>query len=224
MKLSEIVPWGRNLNEYTRMFALTPADLRRAILDCGGGPASFNSELTDAGGRVVSCDPLYAFSESEIRQRIQETAPKILSGLSGSLDHFVWSDIRTPEDLARRRFAAMDRFLQDYGRGRAERRYLAEALPVLPFAAKQFGLALCSHLLFTYSDHLSLEFHASAIREMCRVAEDVRIFPLLKLNGGPSPHLPPVLDKLHAAGLAACVVPVAYEFQKGGNQMLRIAC
>ncbi|HKH12276.1 MAG TPA: hypothetical protein VKA73_14135 [Rubrobacter sp.] len=53
-----MVPWGRSLDEYARMFALTPEDLRGRILDCAAGPASFNAEATAAGHRISSCDPL----------------------------------------------------------------------------------------------------------------------------------------------------------------------
>jgi len=71
--LSKVVPWGRSLDEYARMFALSPADLESRILDCGAGPSSFNAEATLRGGRVISCDPIYEFSAAQIRQRVEET-------------------------------------------------------------------------------------------------------------------------------------------------------
>ncbi len=46
LKLENVVPWGRSLAEYICMFDLCPSDLQGYILDCGGGPASFNAELT----------------------------------------------------------------------------------------------------------------------------------------------------------------------------------
>ncbi len=36
LPLAEIVPWGRNRDEYERMFALTADDQQRRILDAGG--------------------------------------------------------------------------------------------------------------------------------------------------------------------------------------------
>ena len=72
-QLDTIVPWGRNFDEYRRMFGLTPADLRLRLLGCGDGPASFNAELTASGGQIVSCDPLYRFSALQILDRIDET-------------------------------------------------------------------------------------------------------------------------------------------------------
>ena len=77
----------------------------------------------------------------------------------------------------------MEVFLRDFERGKTEGRYLPQELPKLPFADGEFDLALCSHLLFTYSGQLSADFHAQAVMEMCRVAKEVRIFPLARPRG-----------------------------------------
>ena len=69
MRLENVVPFGRSLDEYSKMFNLTDGDLRRNILGVGDGPASFNAELTAKGGRVVSVDPLYSFGADEIKAR-----------------------------------------------------------------------------------------------------------------------------------------------------------
>ena len=66
LKLENVIPWGRSLEEYVRMFNLTPEDLKLAILDCAGGPASFNAEMTGQGYNVISCDPVYHFTADEI--------------------------------------------------------------------------------------------------------------------------------------------------------------
>ena len=67
--LDKVVPWGRSFDEYRRMFVLTEDDLRRGVLGCADGPAGFNAEATRRGMRVTSCDPLYAFSAEQIRDR-----------------------------------------------------------------------------------------------------------------------------------------------------------
>src|SRR6185436_18723959 len=107
-------------------------------------------------------------------------------------------------------------FLADFDVGSAAARYLPDALPALSFADGQFDLALCSHLLFLYSEQLGLEFHAAAIRELCRVAREVRIFPLLALDCRPSPHITPVQEQLRTAGFTVAIQRVPYEFQSGG--------
>ena len=132
----------------------------------------------------------------------------------------MWSEFPTPEALGVARLAAMNRFLADYDRGRREGRYVAAALPRLPFRTGHFDLCLCSHLLFLYSDHLDLAFHIESMLDMLRVARRVRVFPLLDLNGTPSRHLEPVMAALRQRGTDPQIVRVEYEFQRGGNQML----
>jgi hypothetical protein len=49
-----------------------------------------------------------------------------------------------------------------------------------------------------------------------------RIFPLLALGGSRSRFLPGVTSTLQAAGHEVSVEAVPYEFQRGGNEMMRI--
>ena len=118
--------------------------------------------------------------------------------------------------------AAMRTFLDDYDAGRTEGRYVEGALPALPFADAALDLALCSHVLFLYTAQLDEPFHRSAVRELCRVAREVRVFPLLALGGQRSPHVDFVATEARAAGHEVLVEPVPYEFQRGGNRMMRI--
>lgn len=222
LKLESVVPWGRSLAEYIDMFSLSHADLQRQILDCAGGPASFNAEMTNRGYSVISCDPVYQFSVSEIEQRIQATYAPIVEGVRANCDRYVWQTIQSPDQLGEIRLRAMRRFLADFQAGFQSGRYVVDQLPTLSFRPGQFDLALCGHLLFTYSNQLSADFHLSAIQELCRVANEVRIFPILDISGEASPILPIVLEKLPQQGYQLEIKPVPYEFQRGGNQLLRI--
>jgi len=221
-ELENVVPWGRSLQEYVAMFALTPSDLQKKLLGCADGPASFNYELQRDGGKICSIDPLYQFSGAQIAQRIEDTYAKVMQQLEQNQADYVWRKIPSVQILGEMRLAAMLLFLQDYSLGKTEGRYITGELPHLPFATQQFELALCSHFLFLYSTQLSSEFHQQAILEMLRVAEEVRIFPLLDLAGQPSPHVDPVITLLQQHYRAE-IVTVTYEFQRGGNQMLRIS-
>jgi len=220
--LDKVVPWGRAFDEYRRMFALSDDDLGRRILGCGDGPASFNAEATRRGSAVVSCDPLYRCDAGRIRARIDATADEVLRQTRDNAGEFVWNAIPSMEELGRLRHAAMDTFLDDYPAGRAEGRYLDAELPRLPFEDHAFELALCSHLLFLYSAQLDEAFHLAAAREMCRVAGEVRIFPLLALGATPSPWVGPVADELRARGFTVSIERVSYEFQRGADRMMRI--
>ena len=221
--LSSVVPWGRSFDEYRRMFALTEADLARRILGCGDGPASFNADATRRGGRVVSADPLYQFDAAQIRQRIDETSAEVLEQARQNAHEFVWdAAIPDVDALKRVRMSAMTAFLDDYEQGRRDGRYVVAGLPVLPFADGAFDLALCSHFLFLYSRQHDTEFHIQSIRELCRVAREVRVFPLLTLGGEPSPHVAAVTAALADVGVTMPIERVPYEFQRGGNEMLRV--
>lgn len=222
MTLDQVIPWGRSLDEYQHMFDLSPQMLQGKILGCGDGPASFNAELTAQGGQVVSVDPIYAFSSQAIEQRVQATAATVVEQVQQSLHDYVWTRFRDPVELGRHRLATMRRFLADYESGQAEGRYLTQALPTLDFADGAFDLALSSHFLLLYSEQLSYDFHLAAILEMCRVASEVRIFPVLDLKCRFSSHIAPLQKQLTSQGYHVTIDAVPYEFQRGGNQMLRI--
>lgn len=221
--LDKIVPWGRSYQEYIDMFSLMDKDLLHSpILGCGDGPASFNASLTKLGGKVISIDPIYQFSTAQIKHRIDETYMTILAQLEQNQSDFIWDKISSIAELGRIRMTAMELFLEDYKTEENTHRYIAGELPSLPFENKTFDLALSSHFLFLYSEHLSAEFHLLALQEMFRVANEVRVFPIVMLNGLPSPHLDSVMTELKNQQISVEIQRVNYEFQRGANQMLVI--
>jgi hypothetical protein len=222
MKLDEVVPWGRTFAEYQLMFNLSAADLNTQILGCGDGPASFNTEMTQKGHSVISVDPVYQFSAEQIRQRVRDSYEPIISQVKQNADRYVWQYFQDADELGQSRLAAMESFLLDYEVGKEAGRYRCQSLPNLNLANHQFELCLCSHLLFLYSEQLSEEFHRAAIQELLRVAQEVRIFPLLKLDCTPSPYVEILAQELSQQGFMVQILPVGYEFQKGGDKMLQI--
>jgi hypothetical protein len=220
--LKTIVPWGRSYEEYVAMFGLTDAELKLDILGCGDGPAGFNAELTRRGGHVVSADPLYVFNAAQIKNRILETYDTIMEQMHRNQANYIWDTISSVEDLGRARMSAMETFLSDYEAGKNEGRYIAAELPSLPFESGKFDIALSSHFLFLYSNHFSAEFHLQSLKEMLRVARQVRVFPLLTLTGERSPHVNFLTVLLEKQGFRTEIRRVPYEFQRGGNEMLLI--
>lgn len=182
--LDQIVPWGRSYDEYCSMFSLSVDDLASHILGCADGPASFNAELTNRGGRIRSVDPLYAFERDEIQQRIDVCFDEVVTQTENNKNQFSWDTIQSVEELARIRRSAMEKFLAHYQLGSPG--YVSASLPNLPFDDGEFDLALCSHFLFLYSDLIDTEFHVASILELCRVASEVRVFPLLDLTANRS--------------------------------------
>jgi SAM-dependent methyltransferase len=217
--IPKIVPWGRSMDEYVRMFALADSDRASSILGCGDGPASFNAEWRAVGGRVVSVDPVYQYSADAIASRIDEARDLIVANTLTNMDAYVWDEMESVDRLVDIRTNAMSRFLEDHRTG--GKPYVAAQLPDLPFADKQFDLALCSHFLFTYTALISTDQHIGFLKEALRVAQEVRVFPILDMDGGPSPHVDPVRTALTDLGFTVGIERVPYEYQKGGNQMLR---
>jgi hypothetical protein len=216
--LENAVPWGRNYREYVAMFSLSEADLTKRILGCSDGPASFNCEGNQKGYTITSVDPLYQYSSGDIQKRIDETFGQVIEQTRLNQNEFVWKSIQSVEELGQTRMEAMKRFIDDYETHKE--RYVAAQLPNLPFHTADFDLALCSHFLFLYSEQFSAEFHTESIKELCRIASEVRIFPLLELGSVRSRHVDHVCAYLIENGYEFEIQKVNYEFQTGGNEML----
>jgi len=222
MKLEKVVPFGRSLDEYIKMFNLSNSDLNKRILGVADGPASFNAEATRIGASVTSIDPVYQFSAEEIRKRFNEVVDHIIDQVKATPNDWVWSYHKSPEDLRQHRVQALNTFLSDYEKGKQEGRYQLGDLPKLDVCDREYELVLCSHFLFLYSEHYDYQFHFDSINEMLRVGQEVRIFPLLTLMLQHSPHLDRISQDFTEMGHTVTRVHVQYEFQKGGNEMLII--
>ena len=218
----DIVPWGRSFDEYLDMFDLSEEDLARDIVGVGDGPASFNFWMHQRGTPIISVDPIYQFSEAELRQRIQETYDDVIAQARQNQDKFVWTHISSVDELAEIRMQAMEEFCRDFEIGKQQGRYINASLPHLPFSDGRFDLVLSAHFLFFYSANRDLAFHLDAVRELLRIGTEVRIFPIVDVNSNSSALLSPVIDALEKDGIACSVERVPYHFQKTGNEMLRL--
>ncbi len=222
MKLNEVVPFGRSLDEYRHMFHLSDADLKNRILGVADGPASFNAELTDLKGSVVSLDPIYELTPQSIQQRFDQVLPEIIKQVEATPNDWVWKYHSSPDQLRQRRVEVTKRFVQDFSGAINTDRYVTGSLPSLPFADDEFDLALCSHFLFLYGEHFSLDFHVASILEMLRVAPEARIFPMIQLDLKQPVFLAELLQYFERENYRVTIEKVGYELQRGGNEMLRI--
>lgn len=96
----------------------------------------------------------------------------------------------------------------------------AAQLPHLPYAAHQFDLALCTDFIFHHG--LSSDDIASTVKELCRIASEVRLFPLLDNQGKMSDELGPLMLMLQKKNYGVEVREVLHQTSKGHNAMLRI--
>lgn len=220
-ELNSVVPWGRTLEEYEKIFMLTKDDLDKKIISFGDGPASFNAEMNELGKEVTSIDPIYQFTVDQLNKRIDETSLQVINQTRKNKGNFVWDTIKSVNDLQEIRMKAMRNFLLDFEKGLIDKRYIAHSLPdKTSFANDEFELGLSSHFLLLYST-LGFKFHRAAIREMMRICSEVRIFPILTLDAKVPEFLTELLEVL-SQDYQTEIKKVPYEFQKGGNEMLVI--
>jgi hypothetical protein len=220
-ELKNVVPWGRNLEEYTKIFKLTPTDVNNKIISFGDGPASFNFEMTQLNKIVVSLDPIYQFTKEELKERIEETKETVMYQMRLNQDNFIWENIKNVDELEKIRMKAMHYFVGDFELGRQEQRYIYHELPNrTKYKTLEFDLGLSSHFLILYSQ-LGLDFHIQSITEMLRICKEVRIFPILNLNAIKSEVLEGIITYF-CTNFDVIIELSDYEFQKNGNEMLVI--
>ena len=205
------------------MFALEVQDVtRRSVLDCPGGPSSFAAIASAWGGSVTAVDPFYTRSVSALDAECAAAVDRTVAQLTENPGLFVWDLYGDVETRGRYLRAAYERFLADYARHPG--RYVAAALPDLPFASDSFALVLSANFLFLYDDRLDRDSHVAALRELARVArEEVRVFTLASLDRERSAYVDPVVDRLRADGLTVEFRDVPYEFQPGATEMLVVS-
>lgn len=220
-ELNSVVPWGRNMAEYRLMFGLDDNDMSKRIAGFGDGPASFNCEASGQGYSVTSFDPIYQFSKSALQQRIEEVRVTVMEQMRQNADNYVWKNIRDPEELENIRMSAMRLFLDDYEKGREEKRYLCHELPNrIPFGDDAFDIGLSSHFLLMYT-MLGYDFHIQSVTEMLRVCKEIRIFPVVDLDARKTDLIERVIAYF-SRRYSVELRKTEYEFQKGENEMLII--
>lgn len=92
--------------------------------------------------------------------------------------------------------------------------------PVLPYKTSEFDLALCSDTIFQHG--LSVSAMYTAIKELCRIATEIRIFPLLDSVGKISDELGPLMLYLQKNNFGVEVRAVSCKAEHGDNALLRI--
>ena len=219
--LENVVPWGRNFNEYKLMFQLNESDVSKNIAGFGDGPSCFNYEATQQGYSVTSFDPIYQFSKDELKKRIDDVRITVMQQMRENINNYVWTNIKNLEELENIRMSAMRLFLSDFEKGKQDGRYIYHELPNrLIYADDSFDIGLSSHFLLMYTV-LGYEFHIQSMTEMLRVCKEIRIFPIVDLDANKTDLTSKVInyfDKRYDVEIRK----TQYEFQKGDNNMLII--
>ena len=210
---------GRTLTEYQRMFDLDPARWAgHRILDCPAGACSFAAEAHEHGIEAVGADRMYDRSPATLSEICADDIATAMDGLDGVEDLYVWKFYDDLSELESYREQAASRFLRDYAKN--GERYICANLPEAPFADREFDLVLSAHFLFLYDGRLSYEFHLETIRELVRITNQLRLFPLHGFDGEQSELVAKVVQSLRAEDYDTDIRRVPFEFQRGANKML----
>ncbi len=222
LELPAISFFGRTLAEYAQFFALDLAALRkRDVLDVAAGPSSFAAEACARGIDAVAIDPLYTTAPAELAARIEADYAHMFAQMRARPRLFRLKSFPSIDAAETDRRIAAQRFLADFEAQRFYGRYVGGALPRLPFFDGTFDLVLCAHLLFTYAARFDFDWHLAACRELVRVsAGEVRLHPVVGVDGKPYAGLARLRRELKAAGIASELVRVNYEFFVGTDTML----
>ncbi len=211
---------GRTFEEYQHLFGLD--GLPEAVLDCPGGPSSFTAVARSIETTAYAVDPMYGRPVDELAAVCERAIEQTNDQLREKHDGFVWRFYGDVTARCRYLRAAAERFLADYSRNPG--RYVAAALPDLPFESDSFDLVCSANLLFLYDDRLDKEFHRAALAELARVArEEVRVFPLATLAADRSDFVAPTVGNLRETGHTVEFREVPYEFQPGVTEMLVVS-
>ncbi len=136
--------------------------------------------------------------------------------------NYIWETFPDVPALKSHRERAYRAFIADY-RQQGAARYIPASFPSNAFADGQFTLALVSHFLFLYDEQFDYAFHKTVLNELLRITtREVRIVPLVSLTALRSAFVEQLMQDPDFSHCTFEIVPVNYEFIKGGNVMLRV--
>ena len=211
--VGEMYVSARSAREYRAMFGLTGAELAGGpILDCPGGAAGFA-----ASAAAVAVDPAYAMARAALLHRNAADTERAIAYTVEHPECYAWQFFDGPDALAAERRSTRDAFANNFP---TVGRYVAAALPHLPFADDAFSLALMSHLLFVFADRLDRRFHLATLAELVRVTRgEVRVFPLIDPQTIRYPELDELRRELDGIGITSEIRRVGYVVQPGGGEL-----
>lgn len=222
LDLERIVFIGRTFEEYLDMFSLSVDSLKgKKILDCPGGACSFSAIGKKLDLDITSCDIAYFYGSEDLKEKGLQDIQHAMNSMEKAKENYKWDYFNNIEELRKHRLRALEDCMEDIVR--FSERYIPVTLPSLPFNKAEFDLILSAHFLFTYAERFDYHFHLKTINELLRVTkEEIRIFPVVDLEGKRYEHLDKIIDYIIGRGYRVKEVEVAYDFQKNANSMLVI--
>jgi hypothetical protein len=222
LDLERIIFIGRTYEEYLEMFSLLEEELQgKKVLDCPAGACSFTAIGTKSGLDVTACDIAYYHSDEDLKNKGLQDIEHAMEHMEKAKNNYKWDYFKDVEGLKKHRLSALQDCADDMNK--SSERYIPVTLPSLPFMNAEFDILLSAHFLFMYADRLDYQFHIETLNELLRVTkEEIRIFPLVDLEGKRYEHLDKIISYLADNGCTVEEVKVPYEFQTNANSMLKI--
>ncbi|SES45355.1 SAM-dependent methyltransferase [Psychrobacillus sp. OK032] len=222
LDLERIVFIGRTFEEYLDMFLLSEEELQgKKILDCPAGACSFTAIGNKLGLDVTACDIAYYHSGEDLKNKGLHDIEHAMEHMQKAKNNYKWDYFNDIEGLRNHRLSALQDCTNDMREYNG--RYIPVTLPSLPFKNAEFDMLLSAHFLFMYADRLDYQFHIETLNELLRVSkEEIRIFPLVDLEGKRYEHLDKIISYLANVSCTVEEVKVPYEFQINANSMLKI--
>ncbi|WP_066060002.1 methyltransferase domain-containing protein [Robertmurraya korlensis] len=222
LDLERIVFIGRTFGEYLDMFSFSKDELQgKKILDCPAGACSFTAVGNKLGLDVTACDIAYYHSGEDLKYKGLQDIEHAMKHMQIAQNNYKWDYFKEIEGLRSHRLSALQDCANDMRE--SNERYVPVTLPSLPFKDEEFDIVFSAHFLFMYSDRLDYQFHIETLDELLRVTkEEVRIFPLVELEGKRYKHLDDIISYLIDNGCKVEEVNVPYEFQTNANSILKI--
>ena len=220
--LNDTAFFGRPYEELLRCFGLTERELfGRRVLDCPAGPDSFVAEGLKRGIYATGVDPMYYRSPDALARLARADFSDMYKKIRESPERFSSRTYATVEESESARRDSLELFLDHYRKTYPNGCYVVAALPDLPFENDSFDISVCGHLFFIYAQLFDEAFHRKAVRELIRVTcNEIRIHPLVGMNGERHAFVDPVRNELALAGMETEIIDVDHEFFKGTNQTL----
>jgi hypothetical protein len=220
--MREALLCGYHIDDYRQMFGLVDADFNASLLEYCSGVTAVNAELHARHQSMTSCDPWFANDLTHLEQLAHSNFKAAVHALQQRSPQSNSSHQTALAALIDTRRKGIEAGLNDYESGRSQKRYLPLENHRLPFDDFMFDIALCANWFFSDIKQQDVEFHVDSIRELVRVAKEVRIFPLVGENGEPSSLLGPTLLKLQQANFGVEIRKVDVHAPMNGDAMLRV--
>ena len=212
---------GRTLEEYTKMFSFDNISPSTKLLSIADGPSTFNLELRQRGINITSVDPIYHLNIKELKGVFKKSYTHNKQYFYEYPEKFTLKNTQEIELILAKRQNTFNQFILDFEKNRSNYHY--GKLPILEFESNIFDLCLCSNFLFLFDHLFTLVFHLNSIKELLRVSNEVRIFPLYSnIDGQESKYLKSVMEYLKNNNYPHSIETNDYHIWKGGNKYLKI--